>query len=118
MWCADVCTYICSLMNNYSRLLLAFLLTVFTFNQVALAHLSPLAVSGHGSACIEHSADDAGSGLSLKINESLVGHIECEDGVVEMHIISSDSRERDLLHCTSPHGLHVPIYLDHRSLIV
>jgi hypothetical protein len=105
-------------MNSYSRLLLAFLLAVFTFNQVALAHLSPLAISGHDSAYIEHSADDAGSGLSLKLKESLVGHIGYQDAVVEMRIIASDSIECNQLHCTSPHGLHVPIYLDHRSLIV
>jgi len=105
-------------MSNPSRLLLAFLLSVFTFNQVVLAHLFPADVAAFESACFEHDAEDASSGLPLNLKQSLVKHIGCTAAVVAFYFVASDAEKGDLPRGTSPHGLHVPIYLDHRALIV
>ena len=105
-------------MSNPSRLVLAFLLALFTFNQVALAHLFPADVNDVESACFEHDTEDESAGLPLNLNQSLFKHIGCTAAVVVLYIVCSDEKEGQRLHRTSPHGQHVPIYLDHRALIV
>jgi len=105
-------------MRNPSRLMLAFLLAVFTFNQVALAHLFPVAITDYETACFEHDTEDETSGLPLNLKQSLVKYVGCAAGFMVLYMLAADEQVSELPHSTSPHGLHVPIYLDHRTLIV
>jgi hypothetical protein len=105
-------------MSNPSRVLLAFLLAMFTFNQVALAHLLQVAITDYETACFEHDTEDETSGLPLNIKQTLVKYVGCAAGFMVLYMQAADEQTGELLHRTSPHGLHVPIYLDHRALIV
>ncbi len=105
-------------MNSLPRLLLAFLLSLFTFNQVVLAHLFPEAVTDYETACFEHDTEDESTGLPINPKQSLGKFIRCQAAVIVPEADISEEEKGTLPHLTSPHGLHVPIYLDHRSLIV
>lgn len=103
-------------MRRFASTFIALLLGVFTFNQVILPHV--LSLKDKAALCdpIESEASEAFAQQTLKLQKtfSLALHVVLlHDHAVTGHLCFGRARQPL---GSSPHGMHVPIYLAERVL--
>ncbi|MCF8257666.1 MAG: hypothetical protein K9J06_08940 [Flavobacteriales bacterium] len=105
-------------MGTAARVCLLFLLAVFTFDQVAMAHLLPTATATGESTYLEYEAQDRSAALPPNLKESLMRPLDLLVHFSFQKDSGSAEKVCGFPRGSSPHGLHVPIYLDHRAIVV
>lgn len=105
-------------MSIAARFLLSLLVVLFTYNQVVLAH----AISKHSKVAL---CDPMEVDAESKNIEEALGLTDAASrtlffAIIPFFVISTaeETIAVEVPHCSTPHGLHVPIYLDNRVLIV
>jgi len=105
-------------MSISARFLLSLLVVLFTFNQVVLAHV----ISTHTKValCDPTEVDAEGKSIEEALELTDASSRALFFAIIPFLVIPSadETTTVEVPHCSTPHGLHVPIYLDNRVLLV